>query len=73
MAGETVDSATESSSRGVTIDSRIRVCHQMIEHQCERLAQQLSLGRQTKESTFVLFCLQRSLLALMRARAASDK
>ncbi|SAL43946.1 hypothetical protein AWB74_01817 [Caballeronia arvi] len=45
----------------------------MIELQCERLTKQLSLGRPTKESTFVLYCLQQSLLALMRVRTAAEK
>jgi hypothetical protein len=53
------------------IDARIRDCHQMIEHQCERLDRQLACGWQTKESTFVLYCLQHSLLALTRARKAT--
>jgi hypothetical protein len=67
-----VNTTADDAFPCTTIDARIQDCHQMIEHQRERLAKQIDSGWQTRESTYVLYCLQHSLLALMRAKAAAD-
>jgi hypothetical protein len=52
----------------------IASCHQQIEDQCKRLAEQTRAdGQATRESRFLLLCLSHSLTALERAQTVLRK
>ncbi|SAK99271.1 hypothetical protein AWB77_05957 [Caballeronia fortuita] len=67
-----MDTASNERLQSIAIEIQIEDCHRMIERQCERLARQLERGQDPKESTFVLYCLQQSLIALSNSKLYSE-